>query len=87
AYTGKLLNGSTFETSSISTFPLSGSGTIKGWQLGLLKANAGTLNVPNTAGRILLIIPSALAYGTTGKDKAAPNSVIIFTIDLIGVSN
>jgi FKBP-type peptidyl-prolyl cis-trans isomerase FkpA len=84
AYTGKLLNGSTFEMSSSSSFPL--SGTIKGWQIGLLKANANTLGVPNSEGRILLIIPSALAYGTTGNDKIAANSVLIFTIDVIGVN-
>ncbi len=85
AYTGKLLNGSTFEMSSNSVLPL--SGTIKGWQIGLLKAKAGTLGVANTAGRILLIIPSALAYGEIASAGKYPaNSVLIFTIDVIGVN-
>ena len=88
-YTGKLLNGTTFEASSSTVLAL--SGTIKGWQIGMLKINAGTVNagtyVPGSGGRILLIIPSALAYGTNATGNITANSVITFTIDLIGVSN
>ena len=88
-YTGKLLNGTTFEASSSAVLPL--SGTIKGWQVGMLKVNAGTVNagtyVPGSGGRILLIIPSAMAYGETGSGKIPANSPLVFTIDLIGVAN
>ena len=85
AYTGKYLNGTTFDQSS--NFVTKLSDTIKGWQIGMLKVNAGTLGVSNSGGRILLIVPSALAYGTTGSGALAANTVLAFTIDLIGVSN
>jgi len=82
-YTGKLLNGTTFESSSSAVLAL--SGTIKGWQVGILKINGGTVNVPNTGGQIRLIIPSALAYGTNSTGRIPANAVLDFTITLIGV--
>jgi FKBP-type peptidyl-prolyl cis-trans isomerase FkpA len=72
-YTGSVLNGSTFATSSNLSSVL--SGLIQGWQVGIPKLKTG--------GRILLIIPSALGYGNTSPGAAIPaNSVLIFTIDL-----
>ena len=85
AYTGKYLNGDTFDQSGNYVTTL--ANTIKGWQIGMLKVNAGSLGVSNTGGRILLIVPSALAYGTAGSGALPPNTVLTFTIDLIGVSN
>ncbi len=85
SYTGKLLNGSQFDQSTHFLTPL--SSTIKGWQIGLLHINSGTLpNTADTAGRLLLIVPSALAYGTTGSGSIEANSVLVFTIDLLGIS-
>ncbi|MEO8887030.1 MAG: FKBP-type peptidyl-prolyl cis-trans isomerase [Mucilaginibacter sp.] len=84
--TGKFLNGGLFfETSGSITSAL--SGYIKGWQIGLLHINAGTLGVAGTAGRIMLIIPSALAYGSTGSGNVPANSVLFYTVDMIGVGN
>ena len=83
AYTGKLLNGITFESSSSAVLAL--SGTIKGWQVGILKINAGPLGDQANAGRIRLIIPSALAYGANSSGKIPANSVLDFTVTLIGV--
>jgi FKBP-type peptidyl-prolyl cis-trans isomerase FkpA len=80
--TGKLLNGTTFDHSEVTNFLL--SSTIKGWQIGLLHVKSGTLGISNTAGRILLIIPSALGYGTVAQTNIPANSVLVFTIDLIG---
>lgn len=82
-YTGKLLNGTTFESSSSAVLLL--SGTIKGWEIGMLKINAGTLGVPNSGGQIRLIIPSALAYGANAAGKIPANAVLDYTITLIGV--
>ncbi|RYE17396.1 MAG: peptidylprolyl isomerase [Sphingobacteriaceae bacterium] len=72
AYTGKLLDGTQFETNPNISFPL--SGVIQGWQIGIPFVKSG--------GRILLIIPSGLAYGHAGKGSIPPDTVLIFTIDL-----
>ena len=76
-YTGKLLNGTVFDSNSIPNDPL--SGFITGWQIGIPYINTG--------GRILLLIPSALGYGNTTKDGIPANSVLIFTFDLNGFNN
>ncbi|MEO3405124.1 FKBP-type peptidyl-prolyl cis-trans isomerase [Mucilaginibacter sp. CAU 1740] len=47
---------------------------IKGWQIGVPLVKQG--------GTILLIVPSALAYGASGPDRVPANSVLVFTIDL-----
>ncbi len=76
AYVGKLLNGSPFDSSSNYTALLGGN-LIQGWKIGIPYIKPG--------GRILLIIPSALAYGPPGKGSIPPNTVLIFTIDLFQV--
>ncbi len=77
-YTGKLLNGSVFAPTANLSSPL--SGLIQGWQIGIPYAKAG--------GRILLIIPSALGYGSSSPGASIPaNSVLVFTIDLLSFSN
>lgn len=85
AYTAKLINGTVFEQKSNASLPL--SSTIKGWQIGVLKINGGAPGNPSTAGRILLIIPSALAYGQSVNGDIPANSILVYTIDLIGFSN
>jgi FKBP-type peptidyl-prolyl cis-trans isomerase len=77
-YTGKLLNGSVFAPTANLSSPL--SGLIAGWQIGIPYAKAG--------GRILLIIPSALGYGSSSPASSIPaNSVLVFTIDLLSFTN
>ena len=76
-YTGKLLNGTVFDSGSINSAAL--NSLVKGWQYGLPHINTG--------GRILLIIPSALGYGNTTAGSIPANSVLIFTVDLTGFSN
>ena len=77
AYTGKFLDGSVFQTLPNFTSVL-GAGLIQGWQIGIPFIKPG--------GRILLIIPSALAYGPPGRAPTIPsNTVLIFTIDLFAV--
>jgi FKBP-type peptidyl-prolyl cis-trans isomerase FkpA len=72
--TGQLLNAKVFDFHAVTTYKL--YTTIKGWQIGLTHINTG--------GRILLIVPSALAYGTGTTGGVPANSVLVFTIDLIG---
>ncbi|TWR30006.1 peptidylprolyl isomerase [Mucilaginibacter pallidiroseus] len=77
-YVGTLLNGSQFDAGTGFTSSL--SSVVKGWQYGLPHVKAG--------GRILLIIPSALGYGNTSPGAGIPkNSVLVFTIDLLGFNN
>jgi FKBP-type peptidyl-prolyl cis-trans isomerase len=76
-YTGKLMNGTTFDaaTSNPATFPL--ANVIEGWKIGipLLK----------TGGRIKMVIPSALAYSCVGTTGIAPNSPLFFDVTLVQV--
>ena len=74
---GKLLNGTVFDTETSLNIPL--NNVIQGWQIGLLHINTG--------GRILLMVPSALGYGNTANGNIPKNSVLIFTVDLLGFSN
>ena len=75
-YEGKLLNGTVFNTGTGFAANLNG-GVIKGWTLGIPHAKVG--------GRLLLIIPSALAYGNNSPGTGVPkNAVLIFTIDILG---
>ncbi|RYU87926.1 peptidylprolyl isomerase [Mucilaginibacter terrigena] len=77
-YVGKLLNGAQFDAGTGLTVNLSGS-IIKGWKTGLLHGKVG--------GRMLLIVPSALAYGNSSPGEKVPaNSVLVFTIDILGIN-
>ena len=75
--TGKLLDGTLFDTENGLVTPL--TNVIRGWQIGVPHINTG--------GRILLIIPSALGYGNKAAGTIPKNSVLVFTIDLLGYSN
>jgi FKBP-type peptidyl-prolyl cis-trans isomerase FkpA len=78
-YTGKLLSGTQFDAGTGFSANLQG-GVIKGWTLGIPHGKVG--------GRLLLIIPSALAYGNTSPGAGIPkNSVLVFTIDILGINN
>jgi len=73
-YKGYLLNGDVFDSGDDVTFPL--SNLILGWQEGLQLIGSG--------GRIILLIPSDLAYGSRGAGSSVPpNTPIGFDVDLI----
>jgi FKBP-type peptidyl-prolyl cis-trans isomerase FkpA len=72
-YTGSFINGTVFQSDNLSNFNL--NGVIKGWYYGIPHINTG--------GRILLMIPSALAYGPQGRGTIPGNAVLVFTIDLL----
>jgi FKBP-type peptidyl-prolyl cis-trans isomerase len=72
SYTGKYLNGQQFDQGSSYSSVL--NTTVQGFQLGIPHINAG--------GRLLLIVPSALGYGSAGSGSIPANAVLVFTIDL-----
>jgi len=72
-YKGELTSGSVFDSNKGVTFKL--SNLIRGWQLGIPLIGEG--------GKIKLIIPSGLAYGSRATGTIPSNSVLIFEIDLL----
>ena len=75
AYTGKLLDGTQFDTNANFQTALSPSANIiQGWKIGIPFCKQG--------GRILLIIPSGLGYANSIQSTIPANSVLVFTIDL-----
>ncbi|MDE3253043.1 MAG: FKBP-type peptidyl-prolyl cis-trans isomerase [Bacteroidota bacterium] len=76
-YTGKLLNGTTFDATS-NPITLNLSNVIDGWKIGIPLIKKG--------GRIKLVIPSALAYSCTGAGTTIPpNSPLFFDVTLTDV--
>jgi len=83
-YTGKLIDGTIFDSSYQRNNPISfviGKGqVIKGWDEGILKIAKG--------GSAKLVIPSDLAYGENGAGEIIPpNSTLIFDVELIDFLN
>ena len=78
AYTGSLTDGTVFDESSSTgvTFPL--SNVIQGWQEGIPLFSEG--------GSGILLIPSALGYGSQAVSTIPANSVLIFYVSLIDVN-
>ncbi|HSZ73036.1 MAG TPA: FKBP-type peptidyl-prolyl cis-trans isomerase [Cytophagaceae bacterium] len=81
-YTGRLLNGTKFDSSVDRNAPFDfglGQGqVIKGWDEGIALMSVGEKGI--------LLIPSALGYGTRGAGGSIPpNSVLIFDVELLDV--
>ena len=79
-YTGKLIDGTVFDTSvgdSPFSFTLGTGHVIPGWDEGIAYMNEG--------GKATLIIPSKLGYGSTGSGSIPPYSILIFDVELVDV--
>ncbi len=84
-YTGKLLDGKVFDSSLTNPqaggkpvqFPVGVGQVIPGWEEGVMKMHKGE--------KATLIIPSTLAYGPRGNRGIAPNSVLLFDIELVDI--
>lgn len=76
-YKGYLTNGTVFDQSRSSGVSFSLNNVIKGWQEGIPYFKKG--------GKGVLLIPSALAYGSQAKANIPANSVLIFDIELLEI--
>lgn len=81
-YEGKLLDGVIFDSTKLRNnepmeFPL--GAVIPGWAEGVRLVGLG--------GKILLYIPEHLAFGVEGNSAIPGRSVLIFEIELIGITN
>lgn len=78
-YTGKLLNGKKFDSSydrgQPIDFPVGRGQVIKGWEEALLSMKKGEKRV--------LIIPSQLGYGPSGRGPIPPNATMVFDVELV----
>ena len=72
AYKGYLLNGEVFDENLVFTSPL--NSLIPGWKEGIPLIGKG--------GKIKLLVPSALGYGSSQAGSIPANSVLIFDITL-----
>lgn len=80
-YTGKLDNGTVFDTSvgkAPFQFTLGAGQVIPGWDQGLEGMKVG--------GKRILIIPPELAYGAGGVGPIPPNATLTFEVDLLSVT-
>lgn len=76
-YKGYLTDGTVFDQSYSAGTPanMALSNLVKGWQEGL--------QLIGIKGKIKLLIPSALGYGSSAKSIIPANSVLIFDINLV----
>jgi FKBP-type peptidyl-prolyl cis-trans isomerase FkpA len=77
AYKGYFVDGSVFDESSEQGISFNLQQVIKGWTEGIPLFKEG--------GNGILLIPSALAYGTKDKGSVPANSVLLFDVKLIEV--
>ena len=77
AYKGTLTDGTTFDQSSSNGITFTLSNVIQGWQEGIPLFSEG--------GSGILLIPSALGYGSQSVGNIPENSVLIFEVTLLNV--
>lgn len=80
-YTGRFLNGESFDSSVERNEPLQfvlgASMVIPGWDEGVALMREGE--------KFRLLVPAALAYGEQGRPGIPPNSILIFEVELVKV--
>jgi hypothetical protein len=81
-YTGRLLNGRTFDSSLTRgepfQFVLGAGQVIAGWESGVAGMRVG--------GERVLVIPPELAYGESKVGIIPPNSTLVFEVELLSVA-
>ncbi|UYZ61685.1 FKBP-type peptidyl-prolyl cis-trans isomerase [Hymenobacter weizhouensis] len=78
-YKGMTLDGNVFDQNTAIpapySFALGKGGVIKGWDEGFALLTKGE--------KAILLIPSGLAYGSTGASRIPPNAVLRFDVELV----
>ncbi|THB78153.1 MAG: peptidylprolyl isomerase [Desulfobulbaceae bacterium] len=78
-YTGKLLDGTKFDSSydrgEPIAFPVGAGRVIKGWDEAFLSMTKGEKRI--------LIIPAKLGYGPSGRGPIPPNATMVFDVELV----
>ena len=81
-YTGKLENGTVFDTSvgkAPIEFPLGQGYVIPGWEQGIVGMKVG--------GKRRIVIPPSLGYGAAGAGSTIPpNAHLVFEVELLAVA-
>jgi len=79
-YAGRTLDGVTFQSTTDSTFTLPVNQFIQGW--------TEILPLVKKGGKLRMLIPSAMAYGTTGTQTGTlKNTVLDFDVEVVDVKN
>ena len=80
-YHGTLVDGTVFDSSKERGEPIEFNvgGVIEGWQEGLQLMNVGSI--------YKLYVPSELGYGSQPAGSIPPNSVLIFEVELLEITN
>jgi FKBP-type peptidyl-prolyl cis-trans isomerase FklB len=77
-YTGKLIDGTEFDSSGDEPSEFGVTQVIKGWTEALQLMSIGA--------KWEVFIPSSLAYGVRGKGpKIGPNTTLVFEVELLGI--
>jgi len=78
-YTGRLINGTVFDSTAIGPLDIDLDKVIPGWTEGVQKINLG--------GKIKLYIPPALGYGDEAASGIPATSTLIFEIELLEIKD
>lgn len=76
-YTGKLMDGTVFDSQTVNPATFNLGGTIPGFQIGLQLVQKG--------GTIKMVIPSSLAYGCSGFSTIPGNAILFFEVQLVDI--
>lgn len=80
-YTGTLTNGTKFDSSHDAgrpyAFPLGKGRVIKGWDEGIGKLRVGD--------QAILVVPSSIGYGPSGRGPIPPGATMIFVVELVEI--
>lgn len=76
-YTGRLVDGTEFDSSKGEPIEFTPAGTVPGFSEGLQMMNAGS--------EYVLYIPAALAYGDRAVGSIPANSTLVFDVKVVGV--
>jgi len=78
-YTGRLINGTVFDSTALGPLDIDLDKVIRGWTEGVQKINPG--------GKIKLYIPPQLGYGDVATSGIPPDSTLIFEIELLEIKD